>query len=185
MSKKPKTKNFGISQNHYPKVHREVVDQDYVQKLSPSEKEWLAKFNREYVGGSFDETGNLHDGASFTEENLAEAGLTVQKDWHGYWVRDRSGELISGPFKRRKEAVAAAKQVLIKRKVWQSSYHRRYDVQGVSKIHGKQVSLDGCITSDRHLELYDGYVGLTEGVNYEEEAAIARIDAKSSKKERD
>lgn len=185
MAKKPKTKTFGLTKQHYPQIHREYVDQDYLDKLSTSEKEWLAKFNREYLGGSFDEAGNLHTGEEFSEENLSEAGITFQKDYHGYWVRDRSGQLIAGPFKSRKKALASAQQVLIKRRIWQSAYHRRYDVHGVSRIHGKQVSLDGHLTAQHDATLYDAYVGLSEGINHEEDAMIAEIDRKLVKRERD
>lgn len=39
------------------------MDQDYLNKLSPKEKDWLNKFNREYVNGSLDSSNpkkNLH-----------------------------------------------------------------------------------------------------------------------------
>ena len=41
MAKDPRTAGY------YKKV-RDFVDQDYVHKLSPEEKEWLDKFNQIY-----------------------------------------------------------------------------------------------------------------------------------------
>jgi hypothetical protein len=36
---------------NYPKAKQWQVDQDYVDKLSPEEQEWLARFNKEYYAG--------------------------------------------------------------------------------------------------------------------------------------
>ncbi|MEO5367566.1 MAG: hypothetical protein H7831_14670 [Magnetococcus sp. WYHC-3] len=42
------------------KNRRDLVDQDYLNKLTPKERDWLQKFNAEYVGATFkkDENGN-------------------------------------------------------------------------------------------------------------------------------
>lgn len=42
------------------KTRVDLIDQDYLDKLTPAEKKWLNKFNREYVSASFEEKGNLH-----------------------------------------------------------------------------------------------------------------------------
>jgi hypothetical protein len=39
-----------------PRVRREFVDHDYVSQLSPSEKDWLSKFDSEYYGASIKKT---------------------------------------------------------------------------------------------------------------------------------
>lgn len=45
------------------KTRADLVDQDYLNKLSPKELAWLNKFNKEYVSGSLDRENikkNLH-----------------------------------------------------------------------------------------------------------------------------
>jgi hypothetical protein len=45
------------------KTRADLVDQDYVNKLSKKEREWLNKFNKEYVSASLDNDSpkkNLH-----------------------------------------------------------------------------------------------------------------------------
>lgn len=56
MKLKPNRRN----RNKYPglvkelnlKIRQELIDQDYIDKLSETEKEWLNRFNNEYVSAS-------------------------------------------------------------------------------------------------------------------------------------
>lgn len=44
-------------------MRADLIDQDYIEKLSPKEREWLNKFNREYVSDTLDRKNlkkNLH-----------------------------------------------------------------------------------------------------------------------------
>lgn len=46
------------------KTRYDLYDQDYINKLSPSERDWLNKFNKEYVSGTLDRENpnkNLHN----------------------------------------------------------------------------------------------------------------------------
>lgn len=56
MKKKNKKKKTFHALNPYanPKVRREFIDVDYVDKLSDKEKEWLNKFMDEYNGANLD-----------------------------------------------------------------------------------------------------------------------------------
>lgn len=45
------SKDYGLYPGWYRKTKRWAVDQDYVEKLSPREKAWLDRFNREYHAG--------------------------------------------------------------------------------------------------------------------------------------
>jgi hypothetical protein len=42
------------------KTRVDLLDQDYIDKLSPKERKWLNKFNKEYISASFEEKGNIH-----------------------------------------------------------------------------------------------------------------------------
>lgn len=69
--KKPQKKETRRSKQPHPdsdprynlKTRADLLDQDYLNKLSPKEMDWLNKFNREYVGASLDSENpkrNLH-----------------------------------------------------------------------------------------------------------------------------
>jgi hypothetical protein len=58
-SKKPlvkRKKHADLDPLYMPRVRREFVDHDYVSQLSPSEKDWLSKFDSEYYGASIKKT---------------------------------------------------------------------------------------------------------------------------------
>lgn len=40
------------------KIRQEVMDQDYINKLSDEEKDWLNRFNEEYVNTNFNHPGD-------------------------------------------------------------------------------------------------------------------------------
>lgn len=75
-TRKPKTRR---SRTKYPalnpglnlKTRTDLIDYDYVDKLSPSEKKWLNKFTEEYVGASLDTENpkkNLHNTKSLKKD---------------------------------------------------------------------------------------------------------------------
>lgn len=72
---KKTTKKTKRSQSLYPnlipslnlKVRQELLDYDYVDKLSPQEKEWLNKFSGEYVGASF---GKKDEAGEYPKTNI-------------------------------------------------------------------------------------------------------------------
>ena len=43
----------GLNPYTFPRSVRWKVDQDYLNKLSPEEKEWLSRFNDNYIGADF------------------------------------------------------------------------------------------------------------------------------------
>ncbi len=53
MSKKKPPNLHGLYQRNFPRPLQERVEIDYADKLSPAEKEWLAKFNDEHGAGKF------------------------------------------------------------------------------------------------------------------------------------
>lgn len=55
---KKRNKLDGINRNKNLKSRWDLIDHDYLDKLSPSELEWLSKFNEETVSGTFVKTKN-------------------------------------------------------------------------------------------------------------------------------
>lgn len=61
-NKRKKTKNPELQPKMHLKIRQELVDYDYVNKLSEEEKAWLNRFTKEWVSASFEKstTGNRH-----------------------------------------------------------------------------------------------------------------------------
>lgn len=59
-------KVFGLKKSDFGKSREWMMDQDYVIKLAPQEREWLAKFNNEYYGGNVTKA-NMHESLHNTE----------------------------------------------------------------------------------------------------------------------
>lgn len=58
VSKRNKVKNVALRPEYAPKVRRELLDADYLQKLSPEELAWYNQFIDEYVGASVKKNKN-------------------------------------------------------------------------------------------------------------------------------
>lgn len=65
-TRRKSTKYPGLKKNLNVKVRQELIDHDYIDKLSEEEKAWLSKFNEEYVSGSFKKT----KGGNYSTKNL-------------------------------------------------------------------------------------------------------------------
>lgn len=63
-TRRSKSKFASLEPQYNLKSRQELIDYDYIQKLSDKEKKWLAKFTEEYVNASLDEAHprkNLHN----------------------------------------------------------------------------------------------------------------------------
>jgi len=63
-SRRSEAKHADLNPSLNLKTRYDLYDQDYLNKLSPSELEWLNQFNKEYVGDSLDRDNpenNLHN----------------------------------------------------------------------------------------------------------------------------
>ena len=79
MTRKRKLKKNVRIKSLYPqfntKVRRDLLDADYINKLTPDEKRWYAQFIDEYVGGAVEKTktgkvksGHLHNTKALAKE---------------------------------------------------------------------------------------------------------------------
>lgn len=59
-SERSKQKHPNLKKQYNTKMRQDLLDQDYIHKLSDEEKEWLDRFNKEYVNASFEKTGDRH-----------------------------------------------------------------------------------------------------------------------------
>lgn len=62
MSKaRSKAKYPALDKKFTLKIRQDLIDQDYIEKLSEEEKDWLNRFNEEYVNAKMDHKGKkLH-----------------------------------------------------------------------------------------------------------------------------
>jgi hypothetical protein len=58
------TKRYGLQPDRAPKKSREMIDFDYLDKLSDEELDWLDKFSREYYNDAFTHADPLHEKGS-------------------------------------------------------------------------------------------------------------------------
>jgi hypothetical protein len=60
-TKRSRTKYPGLDKSVNLRIRQELIDQDYISKLSDKEKKFLSDFNEESIGGNFNHSGKkLH-----------------------------------------------------------------------------------------------------------------------------
>lgn len=98
-TKRSKTKYPGLVKEVNPKTRWEYLDQDYIDKLSPKEKEWLSNFNEEYLSGNFKHPGKkLHKTTKerrecYTRNNARNRDLYTINRTKG-WVQELNPETV-------------------------------------------------------------------------------------------
>lgn len=71
MKKKTAKKKFPrLEKNKNLKIRQELIDYDYIDKLSDEEKEWLNKFTNEYTCGSFQKIKTGKRKGEYSSTNL-------------------------------------------------------------------------------------------------------------------
>lgn len=67
-TKRKKTKYPGLDPSVNTRIRHELLDCDYLDKLTEKEKQWLNTFNLEYVSASFNHEKRLHKKKMKTRE---------------------------------------------------------------------------------------------------------------------
>lgn len=70
-TRRSKTKHPNLKKQYTSRVRQEYIDQDYIDKLSEEQKDYLNKFNGEYYGAAMDFVNlenNLHNTKELKED---------------------------------------------------------------------------------------------------------------------
>ena len=62
------------------KIRDDMLDQDYLAKLSKKDKEWLMRFNEEYVGANFQHSGKRIHPKKTVDKLVKKTGATRKVD---------------------------------------------------------------------------------------------------------
>lgn len=68
------------------KTRHDLLDADYLHKLTPQELEWYARFTAEWVSGAFEKS---KDGDTYSEKNLHESIEQRRELWRANNARNR------------------------------------------------------------------------------------------------
>lgn len=79
-TKKDRAKLAGIKKNYNLKIRQEILDQDYIDKLSDKEKDWLSRFNEEYVSANFNHEGKRIHPKKYKTKKVKTTGATRKID---------------------------------------------------------------------------------------------------------
>lgn len=85
-TKKKTNAQMGLETKSFPKNKQWMVDQDYFEKLSPEEKEFIGRFNQEYYRNRFESSEkDLHKNKKecYTNENVRNRDLYSIKNTGG------------------------------------------------------------------------------------------------------
>jgi hypothetical protein len=73
LNSREKQKYPNLKKMYNTKIRQDLLDQDYIDKLSDSEKAWLDRFNKEFINATFEKKkkytkNNLHKGEKKRKE---------------------------------------------------------------------------------------------------------------------
>jgi hypothetical protein len=57
--RRDKIKYPGLTKSVNSRTRQDLLDHDYLHKLSPEELQWLSNFNEEYISGNFNHKGEI------------------------------------------------------------------------------------------------------------------------------
>lgn len=80
MKTKHKNKLFCSHKQKCAGIRSEMLDQDYLKKLTKEEKDWLMRFNEEYVGANFNHSGKRIHPKKTTTKTVKKTGETRKVD---------------------------------------------------------------------------------------------------------
>lgn len=113
-SKRSRTKYPGLVKEVNLKIRQEHIDQDYIHKLSESEKQWLNNFNEEYVSANFTHPGKRIHPKKVKTRVVKSTGEKKKVDLYKQECEHRNNHRNNDVY-----AVAKANGILKKEKVGQ------------------------------------------------------------------
>lgn len=82
-NKRSRTKYPGLDSTVNLKIRRDLFDQDYIDKLSDKEKQWLSNFMREYVAADFNHPGAKLNKSKKSKKAIYDANNARNRDSYG------------------------------------------------------------------------------------------------------
>lgn len=100
-TKRSRVKYPGLVKSMNTKVRQELIDHDYIDKLTDKEKQFLSNFNEEYIGANFQHKGKKMHKSKKMKRDCYNRNNARNRDIHS--ISSVTGNLVSEDFLLEKE----------------------------------------------------------------------------------
>lgn len=91
-TKRDRIQYVGLKPHYFPKTKKELIDFDYLDKLSPEELEWLSSFMEEWAGARFNHPYQKHHKGIQAKREIYRSNNSRNRDlynkWQKYYLED-------------------------------------------------------------------------------------------------